>query len=158
MSFYPLIFCRLRKQPTPYPNFPLIKCLPRAVTTTEIRGSKETGRGHGIRLHHCAVMIQTHTILLTTTWRKQERVLNYLKQSPCNMTSDERVQKFHTDDVSLPHIWVVLLIGWKICFIHSETLPRSDASSVWNFTVRFSDVISWWYHWWRSEMSAVFSG
>ena len=123
MSFYPLIFCRLRKQPTPYPNFPLIKCLPRAVTTTEIRGSKETGRGHGIRLHHCAVMIQTHTILLTTTWRKQERVLNYLKQSPCNMTSDERVQKFHTDDVSLPHIWVVLLIGWKFASSTQKHYP-----------------------------------
>ena len=60
-------------------------------------------------------MSKTHTILLTTTWRKHERMLNYLKQSwfPCKMTSDERVQKFHTDDVSSPHIWVVLLIGWK---------------------------------------------
>ena len=120
MSFYPLFFCRLRKQPTPYPNFPLIKCLPRAVRTTEIRGLKETGRGHGIRLHHCAVMSQTHTILLTTTWRKQERML---KQIPCKMTSDERVQKFHTDDVSLPHIWVVHLIGWKFASSNQKHYP-----------------------------------
>ena len=123
MSFYPLIFCRLRKQPTPYPNFPLIKCLPRAVRTTEIRRSKEIGRGHGIRLHHRAVMSQTHTILLITTWRKQERMLNYLKQSPCNMTCNERVQKFHTDDVSLPHVWVVLLIGWKFASSTQKHYP-----------------------------------
>ena len=142
MSFYPLYFCKLRKQPTPYPNFPLVKYLPQAVRTTEIRRSKVTGRGHDIRLHHRAVMSQTHTILLTTTWRKQERMLNYLKQSPCNMTSDERVQKFHTDDVSSPHIWVVLLIGWKK---HYPDLTRHQYG------------ISWRYHWWRREMSAVFS-
>jgi len=34
----------------------------------------------------------------------------------------------------------------------------SDTSSVWNFCVRFSDVISRGKQWWRREMSAVFSG
>ena len=52
-------------------------------------------------------------------------MLNYLKQSwfPCKMTSDERVQKFHTDDVSLPHIWVVLLIGWKFASSSQKHYP-----------------------------------
>ena len=34
----------------------------------------------------------------------------------------------------------------------------SDASSVWNFCARFSDVISMGNQWWRCEMSALFSG
>ena len=34
----------------------------------------------------------------------------------------------------------------------------SDASSVWNFCARFSDVIWRGNQWWRRQMSAVFSG
>ena len=34
----------------------------------------------------------------------------------------------------------------------------SDASSVWNFCARFSDVISRGNQWWRRKVSAVFSG
>ena len=34
----------------------------------------------------------------------------------------------------------------------------SDASSVWNFCARFSDVISRENQLWRREVSAVFSG
>ena len=34
----------------------------------------------------------------------------------------------------------------------------SDASSVWNFCSRFSDVIWPGNQWWRCKMSAVFSG
>ena len=34
---------------------------------------------------------------------------------------------------------------------------RSDASSVWYFCSRFSDVISRENHWWRRKMSFVFS-
>ena len=34
----------------------------------------------------------------------------------------------------------------------------SDASSVWNFCARFSDVISQGNQWWRREMSAVSLG
>ena len=33
----------------------------------------------------------------------------------------------------------------------------SNASIVWSFCVRFSDVISRGNHWWRREMSGVFS-
>ena len=40
---------------------------------------------------------------------------------------------------------------------HSPDLG-SDASSVWNFSARFSDVTSQGKQWWRHEMSAVFSG
>ena len=35
---------------------------------------------------------------------------------------------------------------------------NSVPSSVWNFCLSFSDVISRWNWWWRREMSAVFSG
>ena len=45
-------------------------------------------------------------------------------------------------------------------FNQSEALPKylgTDASSVWNFCARFSDVISRGNQWWRLEMSAVFS-
>ena len=41
---------------------------------------------------------------------------------------DDWMGEFHTDDVSLPLIWVVLLIGLarrEICFNQSEVLPRS---------------------------------
>ena len=53
------------------------------------------------------------------------QLLNYLKRSwfPCKMTSDERVRKFHTDDVSLPHIWAVLLIGWKSASSNQKRYP-----------------------------------
>ena len=34
----------------------------------------------------------------------------------------------------------------------------SDASSVWNFSARFSDVIWRGNLWWGRQMSAVFSG
>ena len=47
---------------------------------------------------------------------------------PREVTSDKRAHKFQTDDVSLPQIWVGLLIGRvarEICYNLSETLPRS---------------------------------
>ena len=57
-------------------------------------------------------------------------------------------------------IWVVLLIGWSKFWTNQTHYPDlgGDASSVWNFCSRFSDVISWGNQWWRREMSAVFSG
>ena len=49
--------------------------------------------------------------------------------------TEKWVQKFHTDDVSLTQIWVVLLIGHaarEICFNQSEHFPdlSCDVSSV----------------------------
>ena len=54
--------------------------------------------------------------------------------------------------------WVVFLISWRK--FHKRYYPDlgSDASSVWNFWARFSDVISWGNRWWRPEMSFVFLG
>jgi len=52
------------------------------------------------------------------------------------------------------------LFGWKFASTnqqHNSPLG-SDASSVWKFCARFSDVISWGKKWWRREISAVFSG
>ena len=62
------------------------------------------------------------------------------------MTSEKRVQKFHTDDPSPTQIWVVLLIGraaWEFDSTNQKYYPDlgSDGSSVWNFCARFSDVI-----------------
>ena len=47
-------------------------------------------------------------------------------------------------------IWVVLLIGWKFSSTNQKHYPDlgSDASSVWNFCTRFSNVISRGNQWW----------
>ena len=44
---------------------------------------------------------------------------------------------------------------WLNQFFYADL--GSDASSVWNFCTRFSDVISRGSQWWRREMSAVLS-
>ena len=56
-------------------------------------------------------------------------------------------------------IWLVVP-GGKFDSANQKHYPDlgSDASSVWNFCVRFSDVISGGNQCWRCEMSAVFSG
>ena len=61
---------------------------------------------------------------------------------PREMTSEKRAQKFHTGDVSLFQIWVLLLIG---C---SKFPSRHDQSetSVWNFRSRYPDIILRWNH------------
>ena len=59
------------------------------------------------------------------------------------------------------HILEVLLIGESKFLTNQKCYPDlgSDASSVWNFCARFSDVISRGNQWWRREMSVVcFSG
>ena len=58
-------------------------------------------------------------------------------------------------------IWVELLIGRarrKFISTNQKHYPDlgSNASSVWNFCTRFSDVISRGKQWWSREMSAVF--
>ena len=59
-------------------------------------------------------------------------------------------------------IWLVLLVvsRGKFASANHMHLPDlgSDASSVWNFCARFSDVISRGNQWWRCEMLVVFSG
>ena len=62
---------------------------------------------------------------------------------PREITSEERAQKFHTDDASLPRSdWL------EICF--NQPHLGHDTSSVWNFCTRFWDVISRGNQWrWR---------
>ena len=73
---------------------------------------------------------------------------------PRVMTSEKRAKKIHTNDVSLPDL------ARQICPTNQkhDPDPGSDASSVWNFCARFSDVIWRENYWWRREMLAVFLG
>ena len=64
---------------------------------------------------------------------KTAEILRRHKRFPLEKTSDKRAQKYHTDDAV-------------------------DASSVWYFCARFSDVISRGNHRWPRKMSLVFSG
>ena len=56
-------------------------------------------------------------------------------------------------------IWEVLVIEWTKFSTNHKHFPNlgSDASPVWNFCARFSDVILWGNKWRRHRMSAVFS-
>ena len=70
--------------------------------------------------------------------------------------SEERPQKFHTDDVWLPRPgWCFWLVEANIP--HDTTNQKhypdlgNDASSVWNFCACFSDVISWGNQRWHRE-------
>ena len=79
------------------------------------------------------------------------------------MKSEKWVQKFHTDDVSLARSgqcpWLVRNLIHPIRST-TQNYPDlgSDASSIWNFGVPFSDVISRGNRRWRHKTSAVFSG
>ena len=65
---------------------------------------------------------------------------------PREMTSEKRTQKFHTADASLPRsgssFWLVVPRK-NFPSTNQKHYPDlgSDASSVWNFWARFSDVI-----------------
>ena len=82
---------------------------------------------------------------------------------PRRMTSEKWAQKFHTDDVSLARSgqcpWLVRNLIHPIRST-TQNYPDlgSDASSVWNFCARSSDVISRGNQWLRRKTSAVFSG
>ena len=79
------------------------------------------------------------------------------------MKSEKWAQKFHTDDVSLARSgqcpWLVRNLIHPIRST-TQNYPDlgSDASSVWNFCARSSDVISRGNQWLRRKTSAVFSG
>ena len=74
------------------------------------------------------------------------------------MTSEKRVQKFHTDDASLPRsgwcFWLVVPHG-KFASANQRHYPvlGSDMSSVWNFCIRFSDVILQGNQWRHREIA-----
>ena len=84
-------------------------------------------------------------------------LLPYHRWFPCEMMSEQRVQKYYTDDMHVTsQIWVVLLIGHatRENDLNQSESPdhqylASDSSSVWNFCRCFSDNIlqqnQWWY-------------
>ena len=82
---------------------------------------------------------------------------------PCAMIPEKGVQKFHTDDASLPRtgkcFWLVMLHR-KFAPTNQKHYPDlgSDASSIWNFCTCFLDVISQGNQGRHREMLVIFSG
>ena len=83
-----------------------------------------------------------------------------LSKKPANIlrchetSSEEGVQNFYTDDISLTQIWEVLLFVWgkfTSRLNQSDTIhDLGDRSLVWNFYVCSTDIILWviqsWHH------------
>ena len=74
------------------------------------------------------------------------------------LTSEQRLQRFHTNDVSLAFDWSGVPQG-KLALTNQSTIPHlgSNRSSIWNFCACSSDIISRGTKRWGREMSAVFS-
>lgn len=67
---------------------------------------------------------------------------------PRGMTSEQRLQKFHTDDVNYPHLGQGVSSDWpcrerNLLQPIRSTIPHvgNGTSSVWNFSARSSDII-----------------
>ena len=81
----------------------------------------------------------------------------------CAMIPEKRVQKFRTDDASLPRtgkcFWLVMPHG-KFAPTNQKHYADlgSDASSVWNFCTCFLDVILQGNQGRHHEMLVIFSG
>ena len=75
------------------------------------------------------------------------------------MTSEQRAQKFHTDDVYYPDLGSGS--DWS-CRERNLLQPIRSTTQIWVVIVavcsRCSDFTSWENQWYRRKMSAVFSG
>ena len=94
---------------------------------------------------------------------KRAGILQRYHWIPRGMTSKDRAQKSHSDDVSQPKF---ALCFWLVesNFLHSTTnwkhcpdLCDERHQYVFSAVVWSLDVISWGTQWWHREMSAVFS-
>ena len=103
----------------------------------------------GKKLTAVVILFRFNFSPLTKTWtRKPEKTADIPRRHwfSCQMTSEERRQKFHTDNVSLPRsgecFWLVVRRG-KFASTNQKHHPDvcRDKSSEWNFCARFSDVI-----------------
>ena len=57
-------------------------------------------------------------------------------------------------DIGQISTWKVFIITWEICFYQSEAYPDlGSASSAWNFSACFSDIISRENQWWVTKCS-----
>ena len=113
----------------------------------------------------CVLLVSRNLLKKKTYLQPEETVVISQRQRwfSREMTSIERAQKFHTDEVSLSRsgqcFWLV-----EVNFLRGTTNQKyypdlaSDTSSVWRFCRHFSDIISRGNQWWWREMSAVFSG
>ena len=85
--------------------------------------------------------------LCKTKPEKTAEILRRYHWFPREITSEERAEKFHTDDATLPITWLCIWLV-QANFPHGTTNqkhypdPGTDTSSVWNFYARSSDVIS----------------
>ena len=78
---------------------------------------------------------------------------------PCKMTSEEKMHKFHIDDLSLPRFrQCFCLVVPRGEFTSTNQWHFSGMSSALNFCSHFADIISWGNQWWHCKMLAVFSG
>ena len=83
----------------------------------------------------------------TVAWENNWHFM--MPQFPCKMMSEKQVQKFHTDEASLPDLSIKCFWLAEANFLCGMTNQKhysdlhSDESSVRNFCARFSDVISW---------------
>ena len=106
--------------------------------------------------------------LILSSVKKQMRlfafILRHYHWFPGEMTSQKRMQKTHTDDVSLPRSrstsddFVVPYVKFTSTYQKHYPDLGSDASSVWNFCTFFSDLISRGNQWWHHKILPVLWG
>ena len=113
--------------------------------------------GHLVRPCTSENIFETHNYKSMLSQRKQP-TFSY-GWFPHEMTSEKRVQKFHTDDVWLLGSASDWMKASKF-LTNQKHYPDlgSEASSVWDFCACFSDIITQGNHQWCLEMSGVFLG
>ena len=111
-----------------------------------MRSIKPTGIKFKVEGHRCNVIVNESIIFIRNRRDKYSlRNSRHLASLPLvsrQVTCEKRAQKFHTDDTIRHYPDLGRGSGWlnKISYA-ARPIRSSDASSVWNFCARFSDVI-----------------
>ena len=111
---------------------------------------------------HINFNVHMHGQALTIIAWENSEILRCHLWFPCKMMSEKQ----HRNSILMMHHYSDLGIAsdWLKQISHGTTNQKhypdlgSNASSVWNFCARFSDVISWGNQRWRHKMLVVFSG
>ena len=113
---------------------------------------------------HINFNVHKHGQALAIIARENSDILPCHPWFPHKMMSEKQ----HRNSILMTHhyilrsgkcVWLVKA-NFTRCTTNQKHYPDLgwNASSVWNFCTRFSDVISWANQRWRREMLAVFSG